>query len=258
MKIKNATISLLALVIMTGLFAETEQKLQVITIKKGDTLSKISGKYLEDPGDWKKLLEYNDIKTPNLIYPGVQLKIPVFLQKKPVARVLLALGDSTYRRKANSPWNRAAVQTGIYDGNEVRTKNRGRMFLATKSGSMLRLEDNTMLELKETPDEEVVIQKSGSFKADVKKGDGKRKLTVRTPAAVIGIRGTKFVSRVDANETSYVACYQGEISVSAEGKTVSVKEGYVTKVEKGKPPVEPFLLKNAPQIIRMTIESENE
>lgn len=47
------------------------------TIKKGDTLWRISGKYLYRPWNWPKLWGWNkeQIKNPNLIYPGQILKL---------------------------------------------------------------------------------------------------------------------------------------------------------------------------------------
>lgn len=45
----------------------------VYTIKSGDTLSGIAKKHKTT---YKKLAEYNGIKTPDLIYPGQKIKIP--------------------------------------------------------------------------------------------------------------------------------------------------------------------------------------
>lgn len=42
------------------------------TIKKGDTLSGIAAKY---GTTWQKLAEMNNIKNPNLIYPGVKIRV---------------------------------------------------------------------------------------------------------------------------------------------------------------------------------------
>jgi LysM repeat protein len=45
----------------------------VYTVKPGDTLSGICARYGKD---WHTVAQYNNIKTPNLIYPGQQIKIP--------------------------------------------------------------------------------------------------------------------------------------------------------------------------------------
>ena len=43
------------------------------TVKKGDTLTEIAGKY---GTTYQKLAEYNKIENPDLIYPGQKIKIP--------------------------------------------------------------------------------------------------------------------------------------------------------------------------------------
>ena len=51
------------------------------TVVKGDSLSKISKEHLSDPRKWRELLLYNKIESPNLIKPGLVIKIPDFLSK---------------------------------------------------------------------------------------------------------------------------------------------------------------------------------
>jgi LysM repeat protein len=48
------------------------------TVRAGDTLSQIAGKYYHNAGDWPWLYHVNDttIKDPNLIYTGQRLRIP--------------------------------------------------------------------------------------------------------------------------------------------------------------------------------------
>jgi nucleoid-associated protein YgaU len=48
------------------------------TVKSGDTLSKIAQREYGNAGDWRKIYEANkdDIKNPDLIYPGQTFIIP--------------------------------------------------------------------------------------------------------------------------------------------------------------------------------------
>jgi len=49
---------------------------EVYTVKRGDTLWDISDHYYENPWQWPKLWSYNpDIRNPNWIYPGDQLRL---------------------------------------------------------------------------------------------------------------------------------------------------------------------------------------
>ncbi len=49
---------------------------EVYLVKRGDTLWDISDHYFENPWQWPKLWSYNpDIRNPNWIYPGDQLRL---------------------------------------------------------------------------------------------------------------------------------------------------------------------------------------
>lgn len=56
----------------------TEQQAQTYTVVSGDSLSKIAKHIYGDAAKWKKIYEANtdQIKNPDLIYPGQVLKIP--------------------------------------------------------------------------------------------------------------------------------------------------------------------------------------
>jgi nucleoid-associated protein YgaU len=55
-----------------------QQEEQTYTVVSGDSLSKISKRIYGDASRWKKIYEANtdQIKNPDLIYPGQVLKIP--------------------------------------------------------------------------------------------------------------------------------------------------------------------------------------
>lgn len=49
----------------------------VVTVKSGETLWDISGRFYKDSFAWKKLLQYNNLRDPNMIKPGQELIVPV-------------------------------------------------------------------------------------------------------------------------------------------------------------------------------------
>ncbi|MCE9501492.1 MAG: LysM peptidoglycan-binding domain-containing protein, partial [Leptospira sp.] len=51
-------------------------------VQEGDTLHKIAKEQLNDARKWKEFLKYNKIDSPNLIRPGLELKIPASLAKQ--------------------------------------------------------------------------------------------------------------------------------------------------------------------------------
>lgn len=46
------------------------------TVQAGDTLSGIAGKYLDDPGRWRQLMELNRLANPNRLRVGQVLQLP--------------------------------------------------------------------------------------------------------------------------------------------------------------------------------------
>lgn len=60
------------------------------TVKPGDTLSKIARDVLGNMALWPAIAELNDLKNPDLIFPGQVLILPDKLEPLPVAEALEA------------------------------------------------------------------------------------------------------------------------------------------------------------------------
>lgn len=242
----------LTLFFATNIFAQTEaEKLQVIEVKRGDTLSKISKKYLEDPSQWPALLKYNKVDNPNLIQPGMKLKVPANLGKKPAAVVVYKSGRAQYARAQENAWKDVFVKLGLYSEDQVKTGPASSVHLQLSNMAVLRLQSDSFIIVnkadKNTKDVIFTLQE-GRLQAQV---EGLRKtgghLAVRTPSAVAAVRGTVFELSASKKDTG-LACYEGQVDVSAQKTTVQVPKGMGTYVEKGKPPLKPFALPQPPQI----------
>lgn len=229
--------------------AAKDRSFITITVQKGDTLSKIAGQHLENPRRWKELLEYNNIKNPNLIRPGLKLKIPGFLQKKPVATVSFAVGDAKVK-PVDAAWQKALVGKGLHNGTHVKT-GKGKMMMQTSKGSILKVSVNSQLVLNSDGNLNTVNLQRGSIYSNITRQKNNGRFRVRTPVAVLAVRGTEFFSKVDneENDSSIFACYEGLVDVSAQGETVQLEPGFATRVNKGRPPLKPFKLKPAPELI---------
>lgn len=59
---------------------ELQDNLSTYIVRESDNLGSISKKLFKDKKQWKKFLAWNDIKNPNLIYPGMKLK---YVPEKP-------------------------------------------------------------------------------------------------------------------------------------------------------------------------------
>jgi nucleoid-associated protein YgaU len=61
---------------------EASASFEKYTVKKGDTLQKISKKFYGTTKRWNKIYKANDLKSQNKIYPGQVLNIPLDPQEK--------------------------------------------------------------------------------------------------------------------------------------------------------------------------------
>lgn len=236
----------------TVLLAEAEaEKLQIVDVKKGDTLSKISRKYLEDPSQWPALLKYNHIANPNLIQPGMKLKVPASLGKKPAAVVVFKSGSAQYARAEENIWKEIFVKLGLYSEDKVKTGRASSVHLQLSNQTILRLQPQSFIIINKVDQKSrdaVFTLQEGNLHARVEsmRNTGGR-LMLRTPAAIAAVRGTVFELQASA-QSSGLACHEGQVDVSAQKVTVEVPAGMGTFVEKGKAPLKPFRLPQPPVV----------
>ena len=89
----------------------------IYVVKKGDTLSEIAQKYHVKV---KTLVQLNNIKNPNLIYVGEEIKIP----KSSIIKYTIKKGDTLYSiaKKYNTTWQ------NIYNKNKSIIKNPNKIY----------------------------------------------------------------------------------------------------------------------------------
>ena len=224
-----------------------------ITVQKGETLSVIAKKHLDDPRRWRELLKYNNVPKPDLIFPGMTLKIPAFLARQPIARVDYTRVVAEHHKADGSSWAPARLDLTLFSNDQVRTRDAGLLRLQIKDG-LLTLGANTILVLNREQIEEQsstqIMLRRGRLHTlfDKQKQNRATRLQIVTPAAVASVRGTEFTTDVDESENTTVGCLEGAVGVSAAGKTIEVPAGYGTFVKKGQPPSELFRLPAQPRI----------
>ncbi|RME91642.1 MAG: LysM peptidoglycan-binding domain-containing protein [Candidatus Hydrogenedentota bacterium] len=247
---KRIFISLLCLSVLYS----ANKEYRVITVQKGETLTKIAKKYLDDPRRWRELLKYNNIKNPNLIYPGRKLKLPLYLAKKPIAQAIFKIGKAERKPALESKWMLVRPGTPFYVNDIARTGKKSKLSILFGQSTKVTLQAETYLTISknlkgESPQ---VRLRRGRLQAYINKlrtgSFRKSSFRVLTPSAVAGTRGTVFLTEVDSKGNSLVATYEGEMAVTAQKVTVEVPSGYVTKVEKGKPPQKPVKILPPPVI----------
>jgi hypothetical protein len=170
----------------------------------------------------------------------------------PVGRVLLVQGEVVIIHAEGVKAYKAKKNLPLYKGDIIITKSEGRIRLTLKDESILTLAPNTRLELNES----VYDAKKKSRFSFLKMVMGKTRFVVKktinfkrseykikTPTAVVGVRGSDFiiVARSDRTEvTAFEDTVLEVVSLAYPGAAPIILKAYQkTMVEEGKLPTPP-------------------
>jgi hypothetical protein len=234
--------------------AQNEQKdeeviLQDVDVKDGDTLWGIANYYLKDPRAWDQILKYNKVLSndPNVVLPGMKLRIPVKLIKESLraANLIELLNDVRYKRKDALNWQNAELNMKFFNEDELRTMQESRATVKFLTGELIKVDQNSLIKLNPDKKQEEVRLFSGAVRASKA-----RVLTERTEVAPkIDPKSPNpdYKTKVKDDKTTLVQVYDGVVDVTAEGKTVTLTKGFGTVVKYLNPPSAPRLLPPEPE-----------
>jgi len=241
---------LLAAAIFSALFwmksADAQTGYREITVKPGDTLSTIARDNLDNPSRWRELLQYNQIDNPNLIKPGLRIKVPDNLARRPEASLISMRGSVQYLKFGSTEWTGAEISLLLFKKDALRTGASSRAEVRLKNGVSFVMTENTQADVTGESSADGPFVRRGRL--NIFTHGPVSDFHVRSPTAVASVRGTSFLVEVDEKENSSFACHTGLVAVTAEGVTVELPPGYATFVEKGKAPSKPYPLPEPPPI----------
>jgi len=211
------------------------------TAVAGDTLIGLSQRYLAEPRLWPVLARVNHVSNPRRIPIGQALCIPVERMKAtPQAGVVLdVIGDVTLSSPpgAGPTMAEQLVKKGdaITQGMTLRTSPKGYVTVQLADGSILKVQADTQARL----DSSVKYEEAGFFASawTVLRGrveslvahltGGQPRYQIKTPQAVLGVRGTEFRVATDATRT-LGETLTGAVAMSSAGRTTLVPAGQGT------------------------------
>jgi hypothetical protein len=143
-----------------------------------------------------------------------------------ISFLLGAANDVTVQHLGEKTWLPAKMKMSILGGDRVQTQAESRCEIKLLDGSVVRIGEKTLFDFSQSK-----ASRSGkSVSASVAQGKvwanvtklkgSKDKFEVKTPTAVCAIRGT--VVRMDADSTTRVAVYQGNVDVGPTDSLRSV------------------------------------
>lgn len=129
------------------------------------------------------------------------------------AAVSSVAGDVQRQAKGAASWAPASAQEALDSGDRVKTGADGSAVVAFTDGSVIEVGANSNFLFEDHSAKAVKLNISvGLLKAWIKKAS--RRYTVRTPTSVAAIRGTEFLTNVDASGETTWDLFSGSIDVS--------------------------------------------
>ena len=247
------------IVVLTAAVGAGASDVEVIySTRAGDTLIGLEKRFLTAPFGWKGLQSRNHISDPARMPVGSQLRIPeAWLRVEPrSARVLAVQGDVTVdgRRLAVDETLPGGSRLSTGDGAFVTLLMPDDSRLTVQPGSLARLDKVQGFRGFEGQDTRVYLER-GRVETTVTSQRGPAaRYQVRTPTAVVGVRGTAFrVGSDSAAGTAQAEVTGGEVRMSppGTGPATALPAGFGAVARAGAAIPAPRPLLRAPQLDAM-------
>jgi len=118
------------------------------------------------------------------------------------ATVTYVSGDAEYRTTDSDGWRELSASTKLGEGDAVRTGSNGIVDIRLGGGTVLRVDENTDFTLDQNTLESIVVSSTrGTVFARLRRVLRRQRIELRSPAAVLSVRGTDVVFSVDEDAT---------------------------------------------------------
>lgn len=174
------------------------------------------------------------------------------------AEIVSLLGRGEARADPQENWHDAFVRERLPTGAWVRTGPLGQMALLLADQTQLRLNQNSMVQIKRVGTDDISTQlelNAGRVWSQSKRRAPGRDpaalapaVTVSTPNATAAIRGTDWEMEVDAEGRTRLTVLHGEVELYNAQGSVSVRDNEQAWVEKGQAPVKRLLQNPAERV----------
>jgi hypothetical protein len=137
-------------------------------------------------------------------------------------------------------WKTAEVGTVLSARDRIRTDPTARAVLSKPGVFSVELDAGSEFEVKSlAEDVSKFLLEEGMLSADVVENPDKV-FEVNAAESVARTRGGSFKMSLDRQGLVALGTAKGEVQVQAAGKVIQVREGFVTRIAKGKPPQDPI------------------
>lgn len=156
------------------------------------------------------------------------------------ARIQALFGEVEVRGAGGKKFVPAKAGSGLLFGDSVETGAGAVAHIVLASGPIVLIREKSSMTIQGDPRRTTLSFSIGEFLIGIKQRlAAKSSFRVRTPSAVCSVRGTLFWGKTDEKKTTTYAGFENEVTVTARGRSVTLKAGQTLSVPYGKPPDEP-------------------
>ena len=139
--------------------------------------------------------------------------------RQELGKITFPLGEVAISRDRGGLWQQALLNCVVYNTDIMKTGAESRCEISLKDGSVIRIGENTELafddiELKDNRLQGSARISAGQIWSNLQKlKSGDEALSVRTPTAVMAVRGTVFRANAEPDSSASVLVYEGQVDV---------------------------------------------
>lgn len=155
-------------------------------------------------------------------------------QNQPPVCTLSYYYGSVALKEPPKEWNKAQLDEAVKEGEWLKTETESRCELTIVDGTVIRIDENTNLQIEglEAEGDPIIKVKLnvpiGRIWTNVKKLSKGSKFKVKNPVVVAGVRGTVYSMDVLPDSSARIKVYKGKVAVSNEPlkKRMEQKQGF--------------------------------
>lgn len=156
----------------------------------------------------------------SLLVVAISVSAFSFWQPQAVAKISFPLGNVLVLKKGEKKMQKAGFNQKLYPGDKIRTQKQARCEIKYNDGSVIRIDQQSIYTIikVQTAAKEKKVESSlslGSLWANIKKLANKAdNWLLRSPSAVVAVRGTVYRMETSEDKSSKVMVYEGSVNVA--------------------------------------------
>jgi len=177
-----------------------------------------------------------------ILSPGSRAAAAPAKKQDVAAMVTQIMGKMEFLRAGTAKWQKAKPGMFLYQGDKLKTSGRSKAAIMFSNGAEVKINQNTEFDIESSAagksDSVRINRGQGTCSLRAKRGGG-ISFSVKTPVAVVSIRGTEFDTDVSENGDTTILVVKGVVAFENEFGAVEVKENQTAKATGSGAPSQP-------------------